>query len=108
VRSVRSEGGTVIAPPSLHVSGKRYGWRNYTPISDATDWFIQLMRGAARKSYAVGQGQIGETIPEGRRNITLTSLAGTMRRRGLDAVEIEPSLMSVGAIHRCPRMKFER
>jgi putative DNA primase/helicase len=84
----------VIVPPSLHVSGKRYRWRNYTQIADAPDWFLQLLLDAARKSYAIGQ-QIGETIPEGRRNITLTSLAGTMRRRGLDAVEIEPSLLVV-------------
>jgi putative DNA primase/helicase len=92
---IKSDGGTVIVPPSLHVSGKRYRWRNWGPIADAPDWFLQLMRDAARKSYAVGQGYIGETIPEGRRNITLTSLAGTMRRRGLDAVEIEPSLLVV-------------
>jgi putative DNA primase/helicase len=92
---VKSDGGTVIVSPSLHVSGKRYRWRNYTPIADAPDWFLHLLRDAARKSYAIGQGFIGETIPEGRRNITLTSLAGTMRRRGLDAVEIEPSLLVV-------------
>jgi putative DNA primase/helicase len=92
---IKSDGGTVIVPPSIHMSGKRYRWRNCAAISDAPDWFLQLMRDAARKSYATGQVEIYETIPEGRRNITLTSLAGTMRRRGLDAIEIEPTLLVV-------------
>lgn len=92
---IKSEGGSIVVAPSLHISGKRYRWRNCTPIADAPEWFLQLLREAARKSYAIGQGQIGETIPEGRRNKTLTSLAGTMRRRGLDAIEIEPSLLVV-------------
>jgi hypothetical protein len=36
---------------------------------------------------------IGATIPEGQRNNTLTSLAGTMRRRGMGAEEIEAALL---------------
>jgi bifunctional DNA primase/polymerase-like protein/primase-like protein len=92
---IKSDGGSIVVPPSLHVNGKRYRWRNCSPIADAPDWFLQLLRDAARKSYAIGQVQIGGTILEGRRNTTLTSLAGSMRRRGLDAVEIEPSLLVV-------------
>jgi putative DNA primase/helicase len=92
---IKSDGGSIVAAPSLHVSGKRYRWRNCAPIADAPEWLLQLLRDAARKSYAIGQRDIGETIPEGRRNVTLTSLAGTMRRRGLDAVEIEPTLLVV-------------
>jgi putative DNA primase/helicase len=92
---IKSDGGSIVVAPSIHVSGKRYRWRNCAPIAGAPEWFLQLLREAARKSFTIGQGQIGETIPEGRRNVTLTSLAGTMRRRGLDAVEIEPSLLVV-------------
>jgi putative DNA primase/helicase len=36
-----------------------------------------------------------ETIPEGKRDATLTSLAGTLRARGLVAEEILPTLMAV-------------
>jgi putative DNA primase/helicase len=92
---IKSDGGSIVVPPSLHMSGKRYRWREHAPIADAPDWLLQLLRDGARKSYAIGQRQIDENIPEGRRNITLTSLAGTMRRRGLDAIEIEPSLLVV-------------
>ena len=39
-------------------------------------------------------------IPDSQRNDTLTSLAGTMRRRGLGLEEIEPALQAVNA-RRC-------
>jgi hypothetical protein len=42
----------------------------------------------------------GEVIPEGRRNSDLASMAGSMRRRGLVAEEILPSLLAVNG-RRC-------
>jgi putative DNA primase/helicase len=36
---------------------------------------------------------MGGAIPEGHRNDTLMSLAGTMRRRGMEAEEIEAALL---------------
>jgi putative DNA primase/helicase len=47
----------------------------------------------AQKSRTNGSAAIGATIPEGRRNDTLTSLAGTMRRRGMGFDEIEAALL---------------
>jgi hypothetical protein len=38
-------------------------------------------------------GPIGERIPDGQRNTTLASLAGTMRRRGMSTVAIEAALL---------------
>ncbi len=52
------------------------------------------------KLHANGSSAIGEIIPEGRRNDSLTSLAGTMRRRGMGAEEIEAAL-SVTNTKRC-------
>jgi hypothetical protein len=43
---------------------------------------------------------VREVIPMGERDKTLASLAGTLRRRGLDAEEILPTLMVVNA-RRC-------
>src|SRR5262245_47392738 len=42
---------------------------------------------------AIGSAAIGPIIPEGQRNDTLTSLAGTMRRRGMGFDEIEAALL---------------
>ena len=38
-----------------------------------------------------------DAIPDGQRNATLASLAGTMRRRGMTAAEIEAALLAVNA-----------
>jgi putative DNA primase/helicase len=38
---------------------------------------------------------VSERIPEGKRNGTLTSIAGSMRRRGMDAEEMEAALLAV-------------
>src|SRR5687768_3785970 len=55
-------------------------------------WFLRLLR-EAQKSRANGSAAIGFAIPEGQRNDTLTSLAGTMRRRGMGFDEIEAALL---------------
>jgi len=77
---------------SVDNSGKRYRWKNTAPIAEAPEWFLRLLR-ETQKSRANGSAAIGPTIPEGYRNDTLTSLAGTMRRRGMGAEEIEAALL---------------
>src|SRR5215470_752443 len=89
---IKGEGGAIVVAPSLHMSGNRYRWRNDEPIADAPEWFLRLLR-AEHKSRANGSATIGVAIPEGHRNDTLMSLAGTMRRRGMGAEEIEAALL---------------
>ena len=50
---VRGDGGYVIVPPSLHASGKRYGWRNESNangIAPAPEWLLELVRKPKRPS----------------------------------------------------------
>jgi len=89
---IKGDGGAIVVAPSLHAGGKRYCWRNDAPITNAPEWFLRLLL-EAQNSRANGSAAIGSTIPEGRRNDTLTSLAGTMRRRGMGAEEIEAALL---------------
>jgi putative DNA primase/helicase len=89
---IKGEGGAIVVAPSLHAGGKRYRWRNDAPIANAPKWLLRLLRDA-QKSRANGSAAIGGAIPEGQRNDTLTSLAGTMRRRGMGAEEIEAALL---------------
>ncbi len=41
---LKGHGGYVVAPPSLHPSGRRYVWANDLPIADAPPWLVALMR----------------------------------------------------------------
>lgn len=91
---LRGPGSYIVVPPSLHISGARYEW--VVPmedgISDAPAWIA----GSARSPRAAGdRPEDSDTIPDGQRHATLASLAGTMRRRGMTAAEIEAALLAV-------------
>lgn len=96
---VRGEGGFVVAPPSLYAfQGRRYAWRegrgpDDLPVADLPRAWIDALvarSGPARSVPARRDGQAGATddqgadkICQGGRNGALTSLAGSMRRRGM-------------------------
>jgi hypothetical protein len=70
---VRGDGGYVIAPPS-----KGYVVDEEAPVAELPTWILET---AARNKTKTAD-PIGERIPDGQRNATLASLAGSMRRRG--------------------------
>jgi len=93
----RGAGGYVLAPPSNHASGNLYRWIHdpeSTPLADAPGWLLDLLREPARKPRgAAGPDPLnGQGIPEGKRNATLMSMAGVMRRAGVEREEIATAL----------------
>lgn len=96
---VRGDRAYVVAPPSLHPSGVRYEWI-VTPEevepADPPEWLIKAI---SERTQPVAQApkELPPQIPEGQRNVVLTSLAGTLRRRGLTAKEIEAALLAFNA-----------
>jgi putative DNA primase/helicase len=90
---LRANGGYIVVPPSRHQSGGRYEVIDESAIAPAPDWLVHL---AARKR-AKSPPTVSESWPiaEGQRNSTLTSLAGTMRRRGMTQEAIEAALLEV-------------
>lgn len=90
----RSNGGMFVAPGSLHVSGRRYEWEvehhpDDVPLAEAPEWLLKLME--RQQAHKAAQ-PVSDYIKEGERNSTLTSLAGTMRRRGMSREAITAAL----------------
>ena len=99
---LKAAGGYVVAPPSLHASGRRYEWVPDYPEEPQPmpGWLLDLVQGRVRVNSNGARPPADDIIPEGRRNETLTSLAGTMRRRGMEEPEILAALREVNA-RRC-------
>jgi len=93
---LRGPGSYVVVPPSLHVSGVWYEW--VTPLenglADAPAWVIEAGRSVCPATDGPDEP---DAIPEGKRNATLMSLAGTMRQRGMTVPEIEIALLAVNS-----------
>lgn len=90
---VRGEGGYVLAPPSLLRSGRGYRVAHDVPIAPAPERLLsRLAKGEGVPSVAAASS-VTAAIPEGGRNSTLCSIAGTLRRRGANEEAI------IGALH---------
>lgn len=88
---VRTQGGMIVAAPSLHVSGNQYTWDDglspfdYKP-AEMPRWLVEEIRKVGtqltvkkKKDDAAPR----KSIKEGGRNNHLTSLAGSLRRKGI-------------------------
>jgi hypothetical protein len=85
---VRGEGSYVILPPSVHANGARYEWRD-APMATLPEAWLKLLSSPPRPE----DRPEAKKIPEGQRNQHLTSLAGSMRRRGMGEAAIEAALL---------------
>ena len=87
---LKSDGGFVVAPLSMHMSGKAYGWApgrapSDVKIAGAPPWLLELAAGKTAKGR-------GAQAPKGTRNDHLMSVAGRLRRAGADEAQLREAL----------------
>lgn len=84
---IRADGGQVIAPPSVHASGRAYEWEvGRDPwtfeIADMPGWLVEELAGAGtpgvvREPFRLEEA-LEQPIPEGERNVRMTQIIGAL------------------------------
>lgn len=102
---IKGDGGYVLVPPSLHVSGKHYEWEvaSYEQeLAELPEWFLNLLLGCGlpssdkhgkcvngdrveyRARHTEWSGFLKQPFPEGQRNTSLTQIAGYFLAKRID------------------------
>ena len=92
----------VVAPPSVHASGRAYRWEagrapDEMPLAPTPGWLLQVL---ARADSHPGHGTahwrelVRAGVPEGQRNTTIASLAGHLLWHGVDLDVVRELLLS--------------
>lgn len=93
---LRGDGGYVVTAPSIHPNGATYAWDknlapSQTPLAPAPEWMLRLLSEPTVEIPQYSESEIA--IANGGRNNQLTSLAGTMRRKGMGNDAIYQALL---------------
>jgi Bifunctional DNA primase/polymerase, N-terminal/Primase C terminal 1 (PriCT-1) len=100
---VRGDGGYVLAPPSIHPSGRAYAWSvdSIAEFADAPDWLYALIgnissNGPKGKPLEHWHGVLTNPVHNGARNATLTSVCGKLLHSGVtDLILLRDLLLCV-------------
>jgi putative DNA primase/helicase len=94
---VKTDGGYVVAAPSLHASGKRYSWRTRRSPASMPGWLLKLLTMEKPPAPPASQPprrsttapKLGGIIPHRSRNAQLFRIACALRGDGAGYDEIE-------------------
>jgi putative DNA primase/helicase len=94
---VKTDGGFVVAAPSIHPSGRQYEWdiiSDYsTPVAKAPEWLIDRIKNTSGDIKKKAPKEIPSKIEEGARNNTLFHLACFLRGKGMGYAGILAALI---------------
>jgi hypothetical protein len=113
---LQAKGAQTVLPPSRHSAGTLYAWRpghgpDEIEPAPAPAWLVEALRADGRASRDNGRARhLDEVkrIPEGARDTMLTSLAGSMRRRGMSEDAILAALRAENAARCDPPLPDEQ
>lgn len=92
----RGDGGYIVAPPSMHKSGKIYGWEHEDLVlADLPD--LLLKRLVEGKGNSEGQNFSYSGVKEGERNSTLLSIGGFLLSKQISLPLISETLKFLNA-----------
>jgi hypothetical protein len=115
---VRATGGFIVAPPSVHPSGRRYTWSvdsgNF--FAQAPSWLVDMATAGPAETAASTPPEAWRDLveagaTEGSRNGTITRLAGHLLRRRIDpfvALELVRAWNATRCVSPLPAHEVER
>ena len=84
----RGDGGLIVAPPSMHVSGRQYAWAmgpDMADVAPAPEWLLDLIReqaaaagGGTGSGRNLSQDDWAKKLSHGERDVELTRRAGSL------------------------------
>ena len=111
---VRAEGGMVVAPPSIHPSGQRYGWipgkDANTDLAPLPSWVVRLIRGDMQHpGHNLGYWRelVTAGVAQGERNSAIASFAGHLLWCGVDVEVIKELLLCWNRVRAQPPLDDE-
>ena len=94
---IKTDGGYVVAPTSIHPdTGRTYEWEgahhpDEVPPASAPQWLLKLLTAKPEARIETSR----QTFPAGQRNDCLAREAGRLRRIGLNEAELQAALLTM-------------
>lgn len=95
---VRGDGGYIVAPPTLHESGRRYEWETAPwdgALPDAPAWLLEMVLKKPERRPGAPGANSGVALMSGGRNVGLFKEACRMRRGGIKGEALVAALHGI-------------